>query len=438
MSSKLKKAVNELEKQFNVPLSEVKKIIKDFHGEMSRGLAGQKSSLKMIPTYVDKPSGGEKGKFLALDLGGTNFRILEVELRGRGQLTPVREKKLVLDKKYVSGKGENLFNFLAHCIKDFSKEPRSIGFTFSFPVKQTGIAEGRLLHWTKDFSAKGVVGKDVVKLLSEALLRSATYNKRIAALVNDTVGTLAAHAYHDEDCDIAVILGTGTNACYQEEVNNISKWRGPIYLSDRMIINIEWGGFNKLRSTPFDILLDDASENPGAQILEKMVSGMYLGEIVRFIIRGLINKKIIFEGKNIPIFNEPKGFIAEYISRIEADRSPGLLDVNAFLKNKGIRNSTGEEREALQKICHLVSKRGARISAAALAAVLTKIDPKFLRAHTVAVDGSLYEKHPNFAKNIRLTLQETFGRRASRVRMALAKDGSGRGAAIIAAIATSL
>ncbi|KAK6021011.1 Hexokinase, partial [Ostertagia ostertagi] len=39
--------------------------------------------LKMIPSYVRAiPNGTETGDYLALDLGGTNFRVLLIRLRG--------------------------------------------------------------------------------------------------------------------------------------------------------------------------------------------------------------------------------------------------------------------------------------------------------------------------------------------------------------------
>lgn len=44
-----------------------------------------KASVKCFPTYVrELPSGHECGKFLALDLGGTNFRVVLMEI-GRDQ-----------------------------------------------------------------------------------------------------------------------------------------------------------------------------------------------------------------------------------------------------------------------------------------------------------------------------------------------------------------
>jgi hexokinase len=36
---------------------------------------------------------------------------------------------------------------------------------------------------------------------------------RITAILNDTVGVLAASCYHDQATEMGIILGTGTNAC---------------------------------------------------------------------------------------------------------------------------------------------------------------------------------------------------------------------------------
>ena len=44
-----------------------------------QGLAGEASPMLMLPTHLRKlPSGTETGSYLALDLGGTNFRVLKV------------------------------------------------------------------------------------------------------------------------------------------------------------------------------------------------------------------------------------------------------------------------------------------------------------------------------------------------------------------------
>lgn len=416
------KILPSLEKSFEISLKRMRKMIKDFHAEMENGLSGKKSSLKMIHTCVTIPTGNEKGKFIALDLGGTNFRVLEVELMGNGRISVNKAQKFILNKKYIAGRGEDLFDFVARCIKVFMKKEKissdseiRLGFTFSFPVEQRGIASGRLLRWTKGFNVTGVIDKDVVKLLEEAIAREGICNVKVSALANDTVGTMVTRRYEDRNCDVGVIIGTGTNACYVE---------------DDMIINIEWGNFNRLKRTSYDIRLDKESTNIGSQILEKMVSGMYLGEISRLVFNDLIRKKMVF-GKKYCV-------TAEDMSGIENDSSGGLSKTGILLKKLGVSKSTLDERRLFKKICEMVTARASRIIAAAIAAVVTKNDSNLFKKHIVAIDGSLYEKHPHFSKNIISALREIFVKKAHRIGMALTKDGSGKGAAVIAAIAAKV
>ncbi|OWK07913.1 HKDC1, partial [Cervus elaphus hippelaphus] len=62
----------------------------------------------------------------------------------------------------------------------------------------------------------------------------------ILALVNDTVGTMMTCAYDDPYCEVGVIIGTGTNACYMEDMSNIDLVEGD---EGRMCISTEWGAF---------------------------------------------------------------------------------------------------------------------------------------------------------------------------------------------------
>ena len=70
-----------------------------------------------------------------------------------------------------------LFDHIAQCIAEFMKthslvgKKLPLGFTFSFPCKQEGLAVGRLVTWTKGFTCEGVEGEDVVQLLHEAIKR---------------------------------------------------------------------------------------------------------------------------------------------------------------------------------------------------------------------------------------------------------------------------
>ena len=90
--------------------------------------------------------------------------------------------------------------------------------------------------------------------------------------INDTVGTLAAGRYNDEDVVIGVILGTGSNAAYVEDASAIPKLeldQGQLLpKSGNMVINTEWGNFDSpcLPVTEYDQALDEESLNPGEQV----------------------------------------------------------------------------------------------------------------------------------------------------------------------------
>ena len=50
---------------------------------------------------------------------------------------------------------------------------------------------------------------------------------------------------------------------------------------------------------------------------EKMISGKYLGEMVRLACHDLIEKKLLFGGKMLPVFEKRECFESAYLSTIE-------------------------------------------------------------------------------------------------------------------------
>ena len=55
-------------------------------------------------------------------------------------------------------------------------------------------------------------------------------------------------AWKEPKCRIGMILGTGTNACYLEDVKNVGTWDGvkdDQDLPQHVIINTEWGAFGE-------------------------------------------------------------------------------------------------------------------------------------------------------------------------------------------------
>ena len=52
-----------------------------------------------------------------------------------------------------------------------------------------GLADGKLVRWTKGFSCEGVEGENVVELLQAAIARRGVVRIEICAILNDTTGT---------------------------------------------------------------------------------------------------------------------------------------------------------------------------------------------------------------------------------------------------------
>ena len=145
------------------------------HGLSTR--KNSEASVKCFPTYVQHlPTGKEEGKFLALDLGGTNFRVLVIDIE-KDKKFVMESKVFAISREVMEGSGEQLFDHIASCLAEFIAEQGlqdtclPLGFTFSFPCRQEGLDAARLTTWTKGFKCSGVEGSDVVGLLREAIHR---------------------------------------------------------------------------------------------------------------------------------------------------------------------------------------------------------------------------------------------------------------------------
>src|SRR3989339_894904 len=77
--------IKKIESQFNINLKIMQQMQSSFVDEINNGIAGRKSSLDSIPTYISPPKRTETGCFIAVDLGGTNCRVLYVRLSGKNQ-----------------------------------------------------------------------------------------------------------------------------------------------------------------------------------------------------------------------------------------------------------------------------------------------------------------------------------------------------------------
>ncbi|KAG0056065.1 glucokinase [Gryganskiella cystojenkinii] len=449
-SDKQRNAVQALMDEFTISTDLLKDIKNNFIEGMNKGLERDGETLAMIPSHVlGRLDGSEIGSYLALDIGGTNLRVVSVHLTGKGK-PETYQTKYPIEEKLKVGEAKALFDYMADKVGSFLDEHKikvapgtqiELGFTFSFPVLQTSINRGKLIKWTKGFSAAGMVGKDPVAFLQDAFTRR-HIPVRVAALVNDTVGTLLAHAYENPDTVMGVILGTGCNGAYIENIDKIKKWKDEDGedVAKEMIINMEFGAFDKERAilplTMFDNKLDRKSVNPNSQILEKMIAGMYLGEITRNVLLNLIDRRLLFQGQTSPDLNQMWTFETAYMSAIEADTSPRLHATRKILESTLSFQSTELiDRQITKLVVELVGRRAARLSAAAIAGVLEHTG-QWKQKAAIGIDGSLFEYYPSFDTDIMDGLVEVFGEGVrSNVSIGLAQDGSGVGAALCALLA---
>ncbi|CAD7675569.1 unnamed protein product [Nyctereutes procyonoides] len=375
--------------------------------------------------------------------GGTNFRVLLVRVTAEG--VKITNQIYSIPENVAQGSGQQLFDHIVDCIVDFqqkqglSGQSLPLGFTFSFPCRQLGLDQGILLNWTKGFSASDCEGQDIVCLLREAIGRRQAVELNVVAIVNDTVGTMMSCGYEDPRCEVGLIVGTGTNACYMEELRNVAAVAGD---SGHMCINMEWGAFGDdgslgLLRTCFDASVDQASINPGKQSFEKMISGMYLGEIVRHILLHLTSLGVLFRGQQTQRLQTRDIFKTKFLSEIESD-SLALRQVRAILEDLGLP-LTSDDALMVLEVCQAVSQRAAQLCGAGVAAVVEKIrENRGLEELTVSigVDGTLYKLHPHFSSLVAATVRELAPRCV--VTFLQSEDGSGKGAALVTAVACRL
>ncbi|KJA23961.1 hypothetical protein HYPSUDRAFT_39485 [Hypholoma sublateritium FD-334 SS-4] len=437
---------------FTLTPQRMRMIVEAFKETLELGLEQSGQIVPMIPTFVfGWPTGQEKGDYLALDLGGTNLRVCLVTVQGDGKFE-ITQSKYRLTEDQKQDDGQKLFDFCAECLQTFistSMSPEGssqlqdghkipLGFTFSYPCTQERIDHGILIRWTKGFGADNTEGHDVAAMFRKSLEKY-QLPVDLTALINDTTGTLIASHYVNPKTRVACIFGTGCNAAYMEDVADIPKMKGlNIDPKAQMAINCEWGAFDSfehehLPRTKYDTIVDETSNKPGEQAFEKLISGRYLGEILRLVICELIDEGILFLGQNTYKLESPYVFETAFLSLMESDPTDELLMIIGIFSHFFAVETTLAERQFFRALAQLIGRRAARLSACGIAAIVSKkgyLD----EGCSVGADGSLYNKYPGFAERIHEGLVDIFGERGRNIVTHHAEDGSGVGSAIIAAM----
>ncbi|EME41449.1 hypothetical protein DOTSEDRAFT_46445 [Dothistroma septosporum NZE10] len=460
--------VEEVRRLFEEPLQTEKLlgISKQLQSECRERML--KSDISMLPSYQHTlPSGRERGDFLALDVGGSTFRIALIRLTGKTRLgsdgMQVRRiRQFVIDDETRGLQGQTFFDWMADRVGEMLGEYNhingttnarlSMGLAWSFPIEQTSLRSGKLLAMGKGFKAThGVEGQDISELIMRSCNRKGL-NVEMRAIVNDGAATLMSQAYRDPSTCMSLILGTGTNAGVYLPVEALGSdkfgerpdsW---FEAAKHVLVNTELSmvGKRSLPITRWDDTLNSRHSLPDFQPLEYLITGRYLGEIARLILVEAIDTIHLFGGQMPERLDEPYAFDSRILAEFESDTSVTMDKARAaFLQAHPTRSLLRHnELEFIREIARLVSRRAAAYLATALHALWTvRTESEGLSlgeaTHvTVACNGTIVEKYPYYRELCQRRLDELCvlsGATKGAVTLKMAPESSIFGAAVAVA-----
>lgn len=330
-----------------------------FMSEMDKGLKGEASSLRMIPTYIR--AGGKLKRntpVIAIDAGGTNLRTGLVTFGDNGPEIDGFEKTAM-----PGSDGEidvdAFFDELAERVLPLTKHSNIIGFCFSYPAEIFPDCDGRILQLNKEVRVKGAEGTVIGRALIEKLRQRGVSKPMGFTLLNDTaaglMGGVATLGLSEDGGLAGFILGTGCNSCYCERGEKIKKLSN----ATDMIINCESGVFDKLFRGSSDLMTDGESDIPGDHQLEKMVSGAYHGSVI----------------SHTCALAQKAGLLsAAFKDGFEKFTTPELDDFLRGKNNRIAKMCSGDDAAVLGIIIDRSFERAARLSCANIAALCLHCD----------------------------------------------------------------
>ena len=182
-----------------------------------------------LPTDIEWP---HNKSAVAMDMGGTNYRIARVNFDENGEATISDFKKMPMPGIVNKITSEEFFDFFESMKKEYNAE--TVGLCFSYPAKILEDGSAEIITFSKEVQVDGCDGK-----------------KLNAKVLNDTT----AAQLGTRGANMGLILGTGLNICYNK---------------DGMIINSESGRFIGFPTEEYDF----------GDMAEQQVSGAYLRPLI--------------------------------------------------------------------------------------------------------------------------------------------------------------
>jgi hexokinase len=385
-----------------------KTIIASFLEEMEKGLSGRKSCLAMIPSYLSLPEKAPINEsIIVLDAGGTNFRtaLIRFDEKSTPHIDYFTNNAMPGTERELTN--EEFFNAIADYIQPVLSKSNRIGFCFSYPAAIDRARDGTLLYWTKEIKAPGVVGKKIAASLIATLGRRKLPAPASVLILNDTVASLLAGVSATKFSPlyryVGFILGTGTNTAYIESNERILKEKR-LEKTGSQAINIEAANFNKIERGDIDIAFDRKTNSPGKHVLEKMISGGYIGPFCHAALNAAASEKVLSPAAG-RLFLEHSPF--------ETKDLDAILE-GSFVSKGAFTSLAKEDALAVRTIVTEIVERAAVLTAANLAAGVIKAADagKIGKKVCISADGSVYYKLYSFrqrAEKILSKVLEPYG-----------------------------
>ncbi|KAL2499525.1 putative hexokinase-like 2 protein [Abeliophyllum distichum] len=417
------------------PVSKLWNVANDLCSNMEAGLSSEESQLGMLVSYIEPlPTGEEKGIYYGINLRGTNFLLIRGRLGGKNlPISELQREEVAIPSSAMDGDStEELFDLIAVELAKFisvhseidgeaESRERKLGFTISFPVEEDAVSSGTAIKW-RSLSVNDIVGKELTNDINQALEKLGI-DLRVFALVNDTTGDLAGGRYYNKENVAAITLGMATDVSYVESAEQVPKSAWPITQFGR---------------NEFDASLDTESSNPGSRMFEKLISGMYLGEIARRVLLKMAQETALFGDWVPPKLTTPYLLRSPDMAAMHQDTSEDFETVDEKLNEIfGINNSTPMAREIVAEVCDVVAERGARLVGAGIVGIVKNLGRIANKKSVITIEGGLYEHYRVFRNYLHSSVWEVLGSDLSdNVIIENCHGGSGAGSIFLAASQT--
>lgn len=360
-------------------------------------------SLKMIDTHLSpvpqetlKQFAGEE--VFVLTIGGTNVAASWITILPDGSPAVIHDRQTdevlksggKLRTRVFKSPDEFFTEVLSHVGVLARLRPiNNLAIVYTFPALVIDTPQGVDVlspdKLPKGFFIEGISKRPVGEQFVEFMRKSGDYaidNLKALAILNDTPAVL-----RDK---LGGIVGSGYNLAVSVA--------GTIY-------NIECGGETSVPTYPLVEIVDAGSENPGEQLSEKQISGLYIGQQLEVAIRdlneqGILNLKVIpeysGEGKREPLPSEVLSYI---------------LDGNTTKLEHYFQGAIVSALPALTAIAERIRARSAQFVALQLASVVNTFPNEFLDNEVVVpIVGSIFWLLPGHQRLVKLFAETYTGK----------------------------